>query len=348
MKIAVAMSGGIDSSVAAALLKAEGYDVFGVTMQLTDDKNSQEAIENARQAAQKLEIPHHVINLKNDFKKVIIDSFCKEYCSGNTPNPCVLCNRYMKFGILREKAEKLGAEFFATGHYARVEKQNNGKFLLKKGKDKTKDQSYFLCRLTQEQLGRTLFPIGNFTKVKVKKIAQEMGLPALTRPESQEICFVTDNDHAAFSKENIKTKIKPGPILDQLGKVLGQHQGIIFYTVGQRKGLGVSSATPLYITAIDPDRNAIIVGTQEQTFSDELVADNLNWISINPPQKPLKIKARIRYRHAEADATVSTLDKTNVYVRFKKPQMAITPGQAVVFYDGDKVVGGGRITRQGR
>lgn len=348
MKIAVAMSGGVDSSVAAALLKAEGHDIFGVTMQLTDDQNSQDAVENARQSAQKLGIPHHVINLKNDFKKVIIDDFCQEYSSGNTPNPCVRCNRYIKFGLLREKAKELGAECFATGHYARVKKQNNSKFLLKKGRDKTKDQSYFLSQLTPEQLGHTLFPVGNLTKENVRKIAQEMGLPALTRPESQEICFVTDNDHAAFLRKNITTKITPGSILDKQGKILGQHQGIMFYTVGQRKGLGISSPTPLYVTAIDPDNNAVIVGAKEDTYANELVADNLNWISIVPPQKPFIVKARIRYRHTEADATVSTLDKTKVQVRFKKPQMAITPGQAVVFYVGDKVVGGGRITRQGR
>lgn len=342
------MSGGVDSSVAAALLKEKGYDIFGVTMQLTDDKSSRNAVENARQAARKLGIPHHVINLKTDFKKIIIDAFCREYCAGNTPNPCIRCNRYIKFGILWDKARELGAELLATGHYAIVTKKGNGRFILKKGKDKTKDQSYFLCQLTQQQLGRTLFPVGHLTKEKVKKIAQKMGLPALTRPESQEICFVTDNDHAAFLRENIKTKIEPGPILDQQGKVLGQHEGIMFYTFGQRKGLGISSTTPLYITAIDPIRNAVIVGTQEQTYSDKLVADNLNWISISPPQKPAKVKARIRYRHPEAGAIVSPLDETHVHVKFDNPQMAITPGQAAVFYIGDNVVGSGRITRQGK
>jgi tRNA-specific 2-thiouridylase len=346
MKIAVAMSGGVDSSVAAALVKSSGHDVFGVTMQLTDDANAQDAIDSARRAAQQLKIPHHVISLKDDFKKIVIDAFCREYLAGNTPNPCVLCNRFIKFGRLWEAAKALGAELFATGHYARIEKKH-GRFILKKGKDKTKDQSYFLCQLNQAQLERTLFPIGYLTKEKVKIIAQEMNLPALNRPESQEICFVTDNDHAAFLRQNITAKIKPGPILDRHGKELGRHHGIMFYTVGQRKGLGISTPEPLYVTAIDPSNNAVIVGAKEETYSDELVADNLNWIAIAPPEKPVNTKTRIRYRHAEANAAITPLDKGRVRVKFKQPQMAITPGQVVVFYDGDKVVGGGRITRQG-
>lgn len=348
MKIAIAMSGGVDSSVAAALLKQEGHDVFGVTMQLTDDSNSQDAIKNARKVTQKLGIFHHIINLQDIFTHTVVENFCQEYSLGNTPNPCVLCNKYIKFGILWDKAKELGTDFLATGHYARIDKKGNGKFLLKKGKDTRKDQSYFLCQLTQEQLKRTLFPLGNLTKVKVKLIAQEMGLPTTTRPESQEICFVTDNDHAAFLRDNMQEKIKPGPILDQQGKVLGQHQGIMFYTVGQRKGLGITASTPLYVTAIDPARNAVIVGSKEQTYANELVADNVNWIAITMPQKPIRIKARIRYRHAEADAIVGSLDETHVHAKFNKPQIAITPGQAVVFYDGDNLIGGGRITRQGR
>jgi tRNA-specific 2-thiouridylase len=249
---------------------------------------------------------------------------------------------------LWERAKGLGANFLATGHYARIKKNKNGGYILKKGKAKQKDQSYFLCQLTQEQLEHTLFPVGNLTKTKVKQTARKLGLPVMARPESQEICFVTDNDHARFLKEHLTEEIKSGPILDQRGNELGQHQGIMFYTVGQRKGLGITAAGPLYVTAIEPERNAIIVGTKEQTYASELVADNLNWIAISMPGKTIKVKGRVRYRHAEADVIVNPLDETHVHVKFNEPQMAITPGQAVVFYDGDTVIGGGRIIRQGR
>jgi tRNA-specific 2-thiouridylase len=348
MKIAVAMSGGVDSSVAAALLKQAGHEVIGITMKLTNTPQSRKAIDNARKVAKKLGIPHHVIDLQAIFKRTIITDFCHEYGSGRTPNPCVQCNREIKFGILWEKAKELGADFLATGHYARIEKTNSGKYLLKKGKDKGKDQSYFLCQLTQEQLKRTLFPIGDLTKDKVRKIAEEMGLPITTRPESQEICFVTDDDHKRFLKDNYRGKIKTGPITDNQGNKLGEHKGIMFYTVGQRKGLGISAPKPLYVTAINAQKNTIIVGPKEKTYSSELVADNLNWMAGAVPKKSIKVKTRVRYRHPEADTIVNIIDENNVHVKFIKPQMAITPGQAVVFYDGDTVIGGGRIIQQGK
>jgi tRNA-specific 2-thiouridylase len=353
MKIAVAMSGGVDSSVAAALLKEEGHEVIGVTMQLRQSSNENngnglDAIEDARKVAGKLGIPHHIIDLRDIFASIIIADFCREYSLGNTPNPCVLCNKYIKFGRLWEKVRELGAALMATGHYARIEKDNSGKYLLKKGKDQRKDQSYFLCRLTQEQLSRTLFPLGNLTKVKVRQIAGELKLPVAERPESQEMCFIPDDDYAKFLKEYALETVAPGPILDRKGNVLGQHEGIAFYTIGQRKGLGISAAKPLYVTAIEPERNAVVVGTKEQTYNSELVANNLNWIAASMPEQPIKVKARVRYRHPEAEAMVSPLDKTSVYVKFAEPQMAIAPGQAVVFYDGDTVIGGGTIIRQGR
>jgi tRNA-specific 2-thiouridylase len=348
MKVAVAMSGGVDSSVAAALLKQERHEVFGVTMRLTDNDNSNDAIADAREVTAKLGIPHHVIDLQGIFGRTIVVDFCREYSLGRTPNPCVLCNRDIKFGALWERVKELGADFLATGHYAKIEQTDSGRYLLKKGKDKRKDQSYFLCQLTQEQLSRTLFPIGNLNKEKVRKIAQELGLPVAARPESQEICFVTDNDHVRFLKEHFTEEIKSGPILDQRGNLLGRHQGIMFYTIGQRKGLGISSANPLYITAIEPEKNTVIVGAKEETYTNELAADNLNWIALSMSQKPIKVKARIRYRHTEAAAIVTPLDSNTVHVKFAEPQMAITPGQAVVFYDGDTVIGGGRIIRQGR
>jgi tRNA-specific 2-thiouridylase len=348
VKAAVAMSGGVDSSIAAVLLKQAGHEVIGVTMQLTDNAGQHSAGADAHQAAQKLGIPHHVIDLRDVFRQTIITDFCREYSLGRTPNPCVLCNPQIKFGILWEKVKELGADFLATGHYARIDKTRSGKFLLKKGKDKSKDQSYFLCRLTQEQLSRTLFPVGNLTKAKVKQMAQKMGIPNAARPESQEICFVPDNDHATFLREHIPGQIKPGPILNREGKVVGQHRGIMFYTVGQRKGLNVTSPVLLFVIEINAANNTIIVGNKEQTYSSELAADNLNWINGAMPEKPLKVKARIRYRHPEAGATINPLDATSVHVKFAEPQMAITPGQTVVFYDGDTVIGGGRIIRQGR
>jgi tRNA-specific 2-thiouridylase len=349
MKVAVAMSGGVDSSVVAALLKQEGHDVFGVTMKLTDGDNNQEAVEDARNVAEKLEIPHYVIDLRDIFARVIIADFCREYSLGNTPNPCILCNRYIKFGVLWERAKELGADFLATGHYARVEQDTaGGKYLLKKGKDQHKDQSYFLYRLKQEQLSHTLFPIGNLTKETVRRIAGELKLPVAARPESQEICFIPGNDYIGFLKDHTLTLPPPGPILDGEGNVLGQHEGIAFYTVGQRKGLGITTAKPLYVTAIEPERNAVIVGTKKQTYTDELTADNLNWIAISMPENPTNLKASIRYRHQEAEAVVSPCNENSVHVKFAEPQMAVTPGQSVVFYDVDTVIGGGTIMRQGR
>jgi tRNA-specific 2-thiouridylase len=360
VRVVVAMSGGVDSSVAAAMLKEEGHEVIGVTMQLwsrpdekkgsngSGDSGSHDAIEDAGKVAYKLGIPHHVMDFRDIFNRTIIADFCREYSEGRTPNPCVRCNQYIKFGILWERARELGADFLATGHHARIETGNSGKYLLKKGKDRQKDQSYFLCQLKQEQLSRVLFPIGNLTKDIVRQIARELGLPITDRPESQEICFIPDDNHAAFLKNQAPLPAESGPIIERQGKVLGQHQGIMFYTIGQRKGLGLTAARPLYVTAIESKRNAIVVGSKEQTYADELVTDNLNWIAGVRPEQPINVKARVRYRHPEAEAIVSPMDETSVYVKFAEPQMAITPGQAVVFYDGDTVIGGGTIIRQGR
>jgi tRNA-specific 2-thiouridylase len=353
MKIAVAMSGGVDSSVAAALLKKEGHEVFGVTM-LLRPFSREESPDNfpatdARKVAEKLGIPHHVIDLREDFNRTVIADFCREYSRGRTPNPCVLCNPVIKFGKLWEKARELGADCMATGHYARIEKdKDNGKLLLKRGRDRLKDQSYFLCRLTREQLARTIFPLGGMVKEEVKKIAEEMDLPTASRRESQEICFISEDNYAAFLREHIGGEIKPGPIIDSQGKILGEHQGIPFYTVGQRKGLGIPAGSSLYVTAIDADRNAIVVGTKEETYTDGLAADNLNWIGGAWPELPAKMKAVIRHRHPGVEAIVSSPDKKTVLVNFKEPQAAVTPGQTVVFYDGDTVTGCGTIIKQGR
>jgi tRNA-specific 2-thiouridylase len=346
VKVAIAMSGGVDSSVAAALLKQDGHDVFGVTMQLLPRIESRccglEAINDARRAAYCLGIRHYVLDLRDIFEERVIAPFCREYARGRTPNPCVVCNREIKFGALLEKAAGMGAGAIATGHYARIE---GG--LLKKSADARKDQSYFLCRLTRDQLAKAVFPIGRLTKPEVRRIAAELGLPNAARPESQEICFIPDGDYAAFVGDYLRQTGLPGPILDEAGRTLGEHRGIASYTIGQRHGLGIAAAEPLYVTAIRPERNAVVVGAREMTFTTGLVADDLNWLSA-PPPGPFECKARVRYRHPEAAAAVTPLDDHKVYVKFAAPQMAVTPGQTIAFYDGDTVLGGGTILRQGR
>ena len=352
-RVIVAMSGGVDSSVAALLLKEKGCDVIGVTMKIWNGKTpgkegvrhacygpgESEDIEDARKVAQILGIPFHIFDLRQEYKTDVLDYFSHEYLSGRTPNPCLVCNRKIKFDALVKKAQDSGIEFdyFATGHYARVEYDNaQRRWLLKKSRQLRKDQSYFLYSLSQEQLIHTLFPLGNYTKKEVKKMAQSFGLGIDNKPESQN--FIAGGYSSLF-----KAQAQPGPILNKHGEILSKHRGIPFYTIGQRKGLGVSAGEPLYVTTIDPKRNAIVVGTKEELYEDELIASDLNWIAIKELKQPLNVRARIRYRHNEAEATVAPLNKDKIHVKFKEPQMAITPGQAVVFYDGDIVVGGGVI-----
>jgi tRNA-specific 2-thiouridylase len=350
MNIAIAMSGGIDSSVAAALLKKEGHDLIGVTMNLlprVDGKNDgnrvPEAAEKAKEIAVRLGIPHHVIDLRDIFQEKVIADFCREYARGRTPNPCVRCNRYVKFAALMEKVRELGAEFIATGHYARIERdESTGRYLLNKGADAVKDQSYFLCQLTQEQLGRAIFPVGGLTKDRVRQIANELNLPVVDRPESQEICFIPDDDYGGFLKNRIPEAYRPGPIINEEGKTIGEHRGIPTFTVGQRHGLGIAAAAPLYVTAIEPEGNAVVVGPKDKTYHRDLTANCLNWIA-PPPDRPVRVKAKVRYRHPEAEATVTPIDDDTVHVLFEEPQLAVTPGQTVAFYDGDIVIGGGTI-----
>ncbi|MBM4432972.1 MAG: tRNA 2-thiouridine(34) synthase MnmA [Chloroflexi bacterium] len=349
------MSGGVDSSVAAALLKKEGYGVIGVSMQIWPSSGKEDrfggccginAVEDAKRVAHKLGIPHYVMDFRDIFDQKVIADFCREYSLGRTPNPCIRCNKYIKFGVLLDRAKELGADFIATGHYARVEKdESSGRYLLKKGLDRHKDQSYVLYSLTQEQLSHILFPVGNLTKQRVREIARELSLHVATKRESQEICFIPDDDYPKFVKEYIPQTVISGKIVNEQGAVLGEHLGIPFYTIGQRKGLGISAEEPLYVIAIEPERNVIVVGSKEKVYGDELVASRLNWIAIAELKQPIAVKAKIRYLHQEAEAEVIPLDKERVRVKFNEPQMAITPGQAVVFYEGDTVIGGGTIER---
>jgi tRNA-specific 2-thiouridylase len=341
------MSGGVDSSVAAALLKQQGHEVFGVTMRLYDSSGADAAADDAAKVADKLGIAHLVFDMRDSFSRTVIDYFYHEYAAGRTPNPCVLCNRQIKFGALWEKAKEMGADLLATGHYAMIVHEKD-RYLLKKSAGLKKDQSYFLYRLTQEQFRRTLFPLAALTKDKVKHMAQELGLPAANRPESQEICFIPDNDYARFLKEHTHVNAVSGSILDGAGKRLGVHNGIFNFTIGQRKGLGIASTEPLYVTGINAAVNSITVGSKEDIYGDELVANDLNWIACPPPSQPFKASARIRYRHQEAEADVTLIENDKVLVKFTTPQMAITPGQSIVFYDKDSVIGGGTILREGR
>ncbi len=341
-KVIVAMSGGVDSSVAAALLKKQGYDVIGITMQIWPKSRccSLSDIDDARRVAAKLDIPYYVLNFRDLFKEKVIANFINEYKNGRTPNPCIRCNELIKFEALRQKAKELGADFLATGHYARI-KQDNGHYLLLKGRDEQKDQSYFLYTMTQEQLAATIFPLSEFTKEESREIAKELGLRVANKPESQEICFVPDNNYRHFLKDFIKEK--EGPIYDYQGKRIGTHQGVLGYTIGQRKGLGISWPEPLYVISINKDENAITVGSKELLFKKELIAADVNFISQNPPKEPIKASVQIRYNMRPQSATVEPLSEEKVKVIFDDPVSAITPGQAAVFYKDDVVIGGGTI-----
>lgn len=347
-RILIAMSGGVDSSVAAYLLKQQGYDVIGITMHLWsgDDRDnvccSLSSVEDARKVANKIRIPHYTLNMERIFEEKVVRNFIEEYKVGRTPNPCVRCNQYIKFDALLSKAEKLGAEYVSTGHYARVEKWN-GRYLLLKGLDSKKDQSYFLYPMKQKALSRTLFPMGNITKAETRKIAGDLGLPVAEKQESQEICFVPDENYGKFLKNYISDKVRPGSILDKEGNVIGEHDGIIFYTIGQRKGLGIGGDGPYYVISIDKAKNAIVVGGEQDIFSSELIAEKVNFVSIEKLSEPMEVRAKIRYNAAEEDAVLEPYGRGIIRLRFSKPVRAVTPGQSVVFYQGDKMVGGGII-----
>ena len=353
-KVVVGMSGGVDSSVAAYLLKQQGYDVVGVTMQIWQDESHEEiekkggccglsAVDDARRVAAMLDIPYYVMNCKSEFKRDVIDYFVREYLAGRTPNPCIACNRYVKWESLLTRSIQIGADYIATGHYARICELPNGRYAIRNSVTAKKDQTYALYNLTQEQLKRTLMPIGDYTKEQVRKIAEDIGLMVAGKPDSMEICFVPDNDYASFIEKETGVTSVPGDFVDVDGNVIGKHKGVIHYTVGQRKGLGIALGKPAFVVAIRPEQNQVVIGEDRDVYTERLYANNLNFMSVDNITEPVHVKAKIRYSHEGAYCTVRKIDSDTIECIFDQPVRAVTPGQAVVLYDGEYVLGGGTI-----
>ncbi len=356
-KVVVGMSGGVDSSVAAWLLKEQGYDVIGVTMQIWQEEDEQvqeenggccglSAVDDARRVASSLGIPYYVMNFRKEFKEHVIDYFIDEYLHGRTPNPCIACNRYVKWESLLERSRRIGADYIATGHYARIEKLPNGRFSLRVSETGAKDQTYALYNLTQEQLSSTLMPVGSYTKDEIRKMAKELGLLVAEKPDSQDICFVPDGDYASFIEETTDAGSRPGNFVLSDGSVVGTHKGIIHYTVGQRKGLGLSMGHPVFVLEIRPDTNEIVVGTGEESLTRKVRARHINFMSVEDLSEKKRVFAKIRYNHKGAWCTVEKTGEDEILCTFDEPQRAVTPGQALVLYDGEYVLGGGTIVRE--
>ncbi|MBN2104592.1 tRNA 2-thiouridine(34) synthase MnmA [bacterium] len=342
-RVIVAMSGGVDSSVAAAMMKKKGYEVIGLTMQLGSRNGrccSEQDILDARRVADALSIPHYTVSYKKAFQNDVIDYFVKEYIRGRTPNPCAVCNPKIKFGVLLNKVRSMGARYLVTGHYANMKRDpGTGRWLLKRGRERGKDQSYFLGRLSQDQLAHALFPVGNYPKDKIRILAEHMGLPVARKTESQEICFVPESGVARFIENERGEPFRPGKIIQSDGKKLGEHQGIIGYTIGQRKGLGISAGRPIYVTHIDGRNHTITVGDNHELYHDRLIASEPNWIAVPELVDKMEVRTRIRYKHRPALSTIEMIGKNRICVHFRTPQRAITPGQLAVFYQKDIVIG---------
>lgn len=353
-KVVVGMSGGVDSSVAAWLLKQQGYDVIGVTMQIWQDEDETSleehggccglsAVDDARRVAAALDIPYYVMNFKQDFKENVIDYFVREYIDGRTPNPCIACNRYVKWESLLKRSMDIGADYIATGHYARVDKLPNGRYSIRTSKTAAKDQTYALYNLTQDQLSKTLMPVGEYAKDAIRKMAEDIGLLVAHKPDSQDICFVSDGDYASYIEENTEYKSLPGNFVQADGTVVGTHKGIIHYTVGQRKGLGLSLGHPAFVLEIRPETNEVVVGTKEESMSRYVRANQVNFMAVEELKEPKRVWGKIRYNHKGAWCTIEKTGEDEILCTFEEEQRAITPGQAVVLYDGEYVLGGGTI-----
>ena len=353
-KVVVGMSGGVDSSVAAWLLKKQGYDVIGVTMQIWQDEENivQEenggccglsAVDDARRVAAAIGIPYYVMNFKDEFQKSVIEYFTKEYLAGRTPNPCIACNRYVKWEALLQRSLSIGADYIATGHYARIEHLPNGRYAIRRSATMEKDQTYALYNLTQEQLARTLMPVGEYSKDRIREMADEIGLLVAHKPDSQDICFVPDGDYASFIENTTDQVLQTGDFVTPEGKILGKHKGIIHYTVGQRKGLGLALGYPAFVLEIRPETNEVVIGTYEESLSYTVRANELNFMSVEQITEPVRVFAKIRYNHKGAWCTVERTGEDEIVCTFDEPIRAATPGQAVVLYDGEYVLGGGTI-----
>ncbi|GAA0063882.1 tRNA 2-thiouridine(34) synthase MnmA [Clostridium sp. CTA-1] len=353
-KVLVGMSGGVDSSVAAYLLKEQGYEVIGVTMQIWQDDEefiekeggccSLSAVADARRVANKIGIPFYVMNFKDAFKRNVIDYFVDEYMEGRTPNPCIACNKFIKFSSFLDKAMAMGIDYVATGHYAIIEKHND-RYIIKKSEDDKKDQTYALYNLTQFQLERTLMPCGQYKKSKIREIAKEIGLRVHNKKDSEEICFIPDNDHGRYIKNRFPNKVREGNFVDKQGNILGTHKGIVYYTIGQRKGLGIAFGKPMYVVDINLFRNEVVLGDLEDLLNTELIAKDTNYIPFDTLKEPMEVEAKIRYSQIPSKAIITPVEDGRVRVNFHEKQRAITKGQSVVFYKDDLLIGGGIIEK---
>ena len=354
-KVVVGMSGGVDSSVAAMLLKEQGYDVIGVTMQIWQDEEEEareanggccglSAVDDARRVAQRLEIPYYVMNFKKEFKCHVMDYFVAEYLRGHTPNPCIACNRYVKWESLLQRSLEIGADYIATGHYARIDRLPNGRYVIRNSVTASKDQTYALYNLTQEQLAHTLMPVGEYTKDEIRAMAEEAGLPVAHKPDSQEICFVPDNDYASFIDREAGAKVPgPGNFVTEDGRILGHHKGITHYTLGQRRGLELPMGERVFVTAIRPETNEVVIGSNQELFTDKVLCDRVNYMAVEDLTEPARVLAKIRYNHKGEYGTLTKQPDGKVLCTFDAPVRAATPGQAMVFYQDEHVLGGGTI-----